>query len=286
MADPTKPISGGVNIDLTNFKLPETIQFNGTELGKNYVPASLNDPAGLENYLNENQGVFHTFANMVAQAAGSAVLGTIESASYLGDWEQIGEKLRGDEQEYDNWLAQSMKKAKEELKGVAPIYRSSEGQETFSPGSRSFWTSNSPDVIGTVVGLMIPGLVAGKLAKGIVTGANRLGQAAGVTAKGIGPTTSHLSELFGNVAASRYAESTMEANNVYQSTYADLKKQTPNMPEEQVRDLAGQAASRTWNTNWLLAVQDIFQYNTLLKGLRSASKAKSGFGLSDLLLEL
>lgn len=287
MGDPTTPVSAGVNIDFNQVKLPETVQSNGSDLGTNYVPATLNDPSGVETYMNQNQGKLHTFANWVAQASGSAVLGTVESASYLLDFEQHWDKLHGSELEYDNKLAEMMREAKEGIKEATPIYRSKEGQQAFSPGSVSFWTSNTPDVIGTVLGLLIPAAGAAKLAGGAakLLGA---GQAAQSTAA-----------LTGSVIASRYAESTMEAGQVFKDEMAALSEKYPNMGSQQKQELAGQAASRTWNTNWLLAVQDAFQYNTLFKGvsrigpkvvkgadkLYKAEKATKGFSLSDLITQ-
>src|SRR6185369_6198512 len=272
MTEPTNPAnSGRVAFDFGSLKTPETVQSNGSSLGQNYLPSTLDDESGVEAFMNENQGGFHTFANWLAQAGGGAVLSTVESASYLGDWQQLGDKLQGDEQEYDNWLAKSMREAKGDLEEAMPIYRSKEGQQPFSPGSRSFWTSNTPDVIASVVGLLAPGMAAGKLAKGaaLLSGLGKVGQAT--------------SELAGTVGASRYAEATMEANQVFQDTYK--QNLDAGMTDEQAREYAGQAASRTWNGNWLLAIQDIFQYNTLLKGLKATSKLKGGISMSDLITQ-
>lgn len=264
--------SGRVAFDFGSLRTPETTAYDtNSTLGKNYLPSTLDDESGVEAFMNENQGGFHTFANWLAQSTGSAVLSTIEGASYLGDFEQMGEKLAGNEQEYDNWLAKSMREAKEGIKEAAPIYRSEEGQQAFSPGSKSFWTSNSPDVIGSVIGLLIPATVVGRLGKG-----------AAMLAK-LGKTGQQISELSGTVAASRYAESTMEANQVFQETYK--QNLDAGMNDQEAREYAGQAASRTWNTNWLLAIQDVFQYNTLLKGLKATSKLKGGISLSDLVTQ-
>lgn len=256
---PIKPVSAGVNLFGTNqSQAPVNLPFNGSDLGLNYVPATLHDPTGLEDYLNENQGKAHTFANWAGQTLGNTVLGTVESLSYLGDLEQWGNVLQGQEQEYNNWLAEAMQSAKENLKEAAPIYRSKEGQETFSPGSRSFWTSNTPDVIGSVLSLLIPATVAGKLGKG----ASALA--------GFGKTGQAVAELGTTVLASRWAENSMEANQVFQDMIAKGADQ----------ETAGQAAARTFNANWILALQDAFQYGTLLKGLKSATKAKSALGIA------
>jgi len=265
-------MSDGKDKQYTNIRLaggessPVNTPYNGSNLGLNYIPGTPGDPSGVEAYLNENQGLAHTFTNWAAQSLSGAVLGTIESASYLADLEQLKDKIQGSEQEYDNWLAKAMREAKENVKEAAPIYRSKEGQETFSPGSRSFWTSNSPDVISSVLSLLIPGAVAGKAGKMAAAGF-KFGEAAQAG-----------SELVAATLTSRYAESTMEANQVFQDGYKQYLQQR--MPDEQARELAGQAASRTFNTNWILAIQDLYQYNSILKGFGKAAKAKSLLGIA------
>jgi hypothetical protein len=247
-----------IALDLRNIRLPHTQQYNGSELIRGYVPSNLHDSSDVEDFLNENQGALHTFGNWVAQSTSSALLGTVESASYLADFEQHWNKLQGKEQEYDNAVADLMRQAKEGVKEIAPIYRSKEGQKAFSPGSVSFWTSQTPDVIGTVLGLMAPATAAAKALGGL---AKVVGLAEGAQAA---------SALTGSVIASRYAESTMEAGQVFKSTMDELNMKYPGMDGTQKQELAGQAASRTWNTNWLLAIQDAFQYNTLFKGFGKA----------------
>jgi hypothetical protein len=254
-----------IALDLRNIRLPHTQQYNGSELIRGYVPSNLHDGAEVEDFLNQNQGTLQTFGNWVAQTTGSALLGTVESASYLADFEQHWNKLQGKEQEYDNAVADLMRQAKEGMKEIAPIYRSKEGQQAFSPGSVSFWTSQTPDVIGTVLGLLVPASGAAKAFSGA---AKLAGLAEGAQAA---------SALTGSVIASRYAESTMEAGQVFKDTMSELQSKYPGMAPEQQQELAGQAASRTWNTNWLLAVQDAFQYHTLFKGLgRGASRVSKG----------
>lgn len=252
--------------DSGSYKQPEVVPYNGSSMGQNYIPSTLNDPSGVEAFMEENQGKASTFANWTAQTAGSAVLGTIEGVGYLGDWAARAVQLEKDEQDYTNWLSKAMQDAKAGLKEVAPIYRSKEGQESFSPGVASFWTSNSPDVVGTVLGLLIPATTAGKLASGAAK-LVKLGEGAQAVAG-----------LTGSVGTSRLIESTMEANQVYHQSYNDNLAQGTNPTV--AREYAAQAASRTFNTNWLLAVQDAFQYNTLFKafgrGVSKVAKASNG----------
>ncbi len=228
-------------------------------LSRNYIAQS-----DLENYMAGNQSGLELFGKVVGQAVPNAILGTVEAVSYLGDFEQMMEKLKGDEKEYTNWLAESMKKAKESIAQDSPlkVFQSAESREGFAPGDATWWAGHSPDVIGSVLSLVIPAAgVAGLVGKGAK--ALKMGAGATQISKGLAATVT-----------SRYAESTMEANNMYQRAYKELTDR--GVSPEVARIQAGEQASNLWNTNWIFAVQDFMQYSTLLKGFASAAKGSIG----------
>lgn len=225
------------------------------------------DDTNLENYMASNQGKWELIGKAATQTLSEAVLGTVEASSYLLDFEQMVNKLRGDEQEYTNWLAQSMKKAKGDVEEATHVYQTSEAQEGFAPSDATWWAKNTPQAIGTALSLMIP-------AAGIAGGAGKLGKLAGFSEGAI-----NLMRGLSATTASRYAEATMEANNVYEQAYNELIAK--DVPDQEARERAGKAASQTWNTNWVFAAQDLLQYSGMLKGFQSAAKGKIGRSIGE-----
>lgn len=235
-------------------------------LSKNYIAQ-----ADLENYMAGNQSGLELFGKALGQSIPNALLGTVEAVSYLGDIEQMIDKMKGDEAEYTNWLADAMKKAKESIAQDSPlkVFQTAETREGFAPGDATWWASHTPDVLGSALSLLIPAAgVAGLVGKG----AKALKMAPGATnlAKGIGATVT-----------SRYAESTMEAASVYERAYKELTEKQ-GMSPELARLQAGQQASNVWNTNWVFAIQDFMQYSTLLKGFSSAAKGSIGKSIGEI----
>lgn len=226
-------------------------------LSHNYIAQS-----DLQNYMAGQQSGFELFGKAAAQTLSEGILGTVEAASYLGDWEQAWDKLHGDEKEYTNWLADAMKQGKQGVTDATKVFQTSEDrQEGFNPGSATWWAANSPQAIGSSLALLVPGLgvagAAGKLATMIGMGAKGAKIAAGISA----------------TVASRYAEATMEANGVYEK--ALQKGASP--------EAAGEAASKAWNTNWVFALQDFTQYMPLIKGFSSAAKGGIGKTIAELI---
>lgn len=268
--DPGKP----------KYKLAPTT-FSG--IGKDNLPAqsekvnerlqkfALPFESNIEDYLANNQGKWELLGKATGGVVSEAVLGTLEGASYLLDFEQMVDKLKGAEQEYTNWFADLMKEAKQKVsEDVLPVYETKDAQEGFAPGDATWWAKNTPQTIGTALSLMIP-------AAGVAGVAGKVGSLLGASAKGINFTKSMAATV-----ASRYAESTMEANSVYEQALNELKQTRPDLDEEQIKLRAGDAASKTWNTNWVFALQDFMQYNTLLKGFNSLSKGKVGKSILEI----
>src|SRR5690606_41147067 len=159
----------------------------------------------VEDWMASNQGGLELWAKGITQGLSEAVLGTGEAFSYLLDWEQTYNHIRGAEEDYSNWFADMMKDAKDYIKDdLAHVYQTKDARETFAPGDATWWASNAP-TIGTTLALMVPaggvaGLV-GRIGKAANLGANALRTIKGVSA----------------AVASRYMENTMEAYQTYES---------------------------------------------------------------------
>jgi len=224
-------------------------------LSKNYIAQ-----ADLENYMAGQQSGLELIGKTIGQAIPNAILGTVEAGSYLLDVEQMIDKLKGDEAEYTNWLADAMKQAKESIAqdSSLKVFQTAESREGFAPGDATWWASHTPDTIGSALSLMLPAAgVAGLVGKG--ARALKMGEGATKVAQVVGATL-----------ASRYAESTMEASAVYERAYTDLLNK--GISPEVARMRAGQQASNVWNTNWIFAMQDFLQYSSMLKGFSTAAK--------------
>ena len=248
-------------------ELPAPLQqsTDNLRLSRGYIAQS-----NLEDYMAGNQGGLELFGKFVAQSATGALLGTLESASYLLDVEQMVQKLKGDEQEYTNWLADAMKAGKQDIanNSALQVFQTSEAQTGFAPGDATWWAKQAPEAVGSILSLLIP-----------ASGASKVG---GLFAKGLGAGEKgiNLARGLSATVASRYAESTMEASAMYQRAYNDLI--TKDVDPETAKIQAGKQASKLWNTNWLFAAQDFFQYSTLLKGINSLSKGKVGTSIAEL----
>lgn len=215
-----------------------------------------------QDYTAQQQGAWDQLGNMLEQSAVGALTGTVETFSYLLDLQQYKDKFQGEEKEFTNFVAEAMKKIKQENKELFPIYRSEENEQ-FNPSSGEWWAYHGGEGIGTVLGLLIPGMAVAKAGK--IAGLGQFGQNVSAT------------------VASRYAESTMEANGVYEEAYKSLRDQGVSPEEARLR--AGQQASNAWNTNWVFALQDLAQFNAITRGLNVTAKGGVGASIKGLLTQ-
>jgi hypothetical protein len=192
----------------------------------------------LEAQLAQTQNGWDLLGAAAARSATEIGLGTLEGFSYLADWEQMGDYMKGDEQEFSNWFADAMKQGKEAVREGTPIYQTETAQEGFAPFDSTWWASNADSIVSTV-SMMIPawgyvkGLsLLGKSLKGIAA-INAASKAAKV-AKGVNKGSQIIngvnkalgSNKLQNIASgtsqavvSRYMENTMEAAETYESTF-------------------------------------------------------------------
>ncbi len=237
--------------------------------------------SGLQFYPGQNreairssaQSGWQQTANALAQGASTVVLGGLEGLSYFVDADQAIGIVKGTEQEYTNWFAESMKQAQESVKEFAPIYRSEAAQTGFAPGDASWWAYNA-ESIATSLSLMIPAYGMTALASG-ASKLMKINKALKTIA-----TPARIKGI-SSAVFSRYAENTMEANETFNSSYQQLLQQ--GVGDEEARMRAGEAASKAWNTNWVNLATDVIQYNVLSKGSNMATQASKEFreGLGD-----
>jgi len=226
-----------------------------------------------EAVLSATQSGWQQTANALAQGASTVVLGGLEGLSYFVDADQAIGIVKGTEQEYTNWFAESMKQAQESVKEFAPIYRSEAAQTGFAPGDASWWAYNA-ESIATSLSLMIPAYGMTALASG-ASKLMKINKALKTIA-----TPARIKGI-SSAVFSRYAENTMEANETFNSSYQQLLQQ--GVGDEEARMRAGEAASKAWNTNWVNLATDVIQYNVLSKGSNMATQASKEFreGLGD-----
>ena len=248
----------------------------------------------IEAQLAQTQDGWDLLGAAAARSAAEIGLGTLEGLSYLADWEQTGDYMKGDEQEFSNWFADAMKQGKEAVREGTPIYQTETAQTGFAPFDSTWWASNADSIVSTV-SMMIPawgavkGLsLAGKGLRGLagLNAASKAAKAAKSINKGSqiisGVNKALGSNRLQNIASgtsqaivSRYMENTMEAAETYESTFQELM--TQGMSEEEAKLKAGGAARTAWGANWANLAFDVAQYMTLTKGPSIANLANKEF---------
>jgi exodeoxyribonuclease-5 len=296
MQDKTKPKFRLTPPDMPNVK---SAPMGGTVEGFDEVDFSELDrdiapDQNIEAQLAQTQDGWDLLGAAAARSATEIGLGTLEGFSYLADWEQMSDYLKGDEQEFTNWFADAMKQGKEAVRAGTPIYQTETAQEGFAPFDSTWWASNADSIVSTV-SMMIPawgavrGLsLAGKGLRGLagLNAATKAAKAAKGVKKGsqiIGGVNKALgSNKLQNIASgtsqavvSRYMENTMEAAETYESTFQEAMAQ--GMSEEEAKLKGGDAARTSWSANWVNLAFDVAQYMTLTKGPSIANVANKEF---------
>jgi hypothetical protein len=205
------------------------------------------------------------------QATGEIVGGTIEGAGYVGDLQGSINVLKGNEQEWGNWLSDIGKELKTWTQEAAPIYAESPG--TFNSDNffdSGWWFSNGVSVASTL-SLMIP-------AAGVARGLAYLGKGMSSLAKmgKLGKKVAEFSKAGYNMtkaeramakwagsgltqaATSRHMENMMEASGVFEEQYEKYLSQ--GIEEEEARRYASEAASSVYKADWAMFLMDLPQY--------------------------
>lgn len=211
-------------------------------------------------YLEQLRGIRQSgigqFGNMFMQTLAEVTGGTIEGLGYLGEIGNIGDMIRGTEEEFGNALSEFGKSIKEQSREAFPIYTDYK-PGSFSPGNWSWWMSHAPSIASTI-SLMVPS----GMATGVVA---TLAKASGAFSK-----LSRTGKIFGRgvtqAVFSRHMENMMEATQSFDEIYQ--KNIDNGMTEADARRNAATGASSVYRRNWAMLVQDIPQYILLAGGYR------------------
>jgi hypothetical protein len=212
----------------------------------------------------QNQGILELTGKSIWNTAVEIGVGTMEAVGYLGDWEDVFNKSAAKEDGFSNAWSDTFKKVKEAAKTDIYQTHAATDDEFWNNLTDATWWASNAESIGTTLTLMVPTL-------GAVKGLGVLGEAlgAGKAIKSIA-TANKIKGVAGAVI-SRKMESVMEAQQTFESTYQDALSKGAD--EGQARTIAGEAAAKNYQYNWLMLAQDLPQYMFLAGAFSKAKKA-------------
>lgn len=208
-----------------------------------------------------NQSGLDQFGNFLNQALlGEVVGGTIEGLGYLFDFQDHANNIAGTNDEFGNWLSDIGKGLKEFTRDVTPIFEAEPGK--FRPGDSGWWAGNGVSVASTL-SLLIPAVGTVKAATAL-SNATKIGRQIGVALNAT--KVGQLAEPITQAIFSRHMENMMEASQVFDTTLEDRLGR--GFTTDAATESASKAAASTYNSNWMMLVQDIPQYILLGTGFR------------------
>lgn len=215
-----------------------------------------------------NQPNSRAILNSIVQIGSTIVGDAVAGVGYLGEIGNINDIVQGKETEWGNWLTELGQSIKEKGEEIAPVYASQKALTTFAPFDKEWWASNIPS-IGSTLALAIPAI-------GTVGLVSRFGKALGIASK-MSAKAGQVVRGIGAAIISRHIENMMEGKETFDRAYEEALSQ--GRSEEEAKQVAGRAASDTYNTNYVNLVTDIPQYleflGVKLPGLGKASRLKT-----------
>ena len=207
----------------------------------------------------QSQGRIAKLGAGLVNTASSLVLDGLKDASYLLDFEQVGNLAKGTEQEFGNWFGDLMEQAKEA--SHMDVFRTKDSLG-FHPESAGWWADAMPS-IASGLSMIAPALGATKLISGVgkLTGMSKVMRGLGIAEEATAGIT--------GAVVSRYMENTMEGKQTFDSTYQQAIAK--GLSEEEAIAKAGEAARQNWTTNSAMLLQDIPQYMSFFKGFKGIS---------------
>lgn len=223
-----------------------------------------------------NQTGMQEFGNFLGAATGQIIGGGLESTGYLAEiLNPFSSIMNNADEEYGNIISEFGKGISKATNEEYKVYQ----EDSNNIWDSEFWAANGASLASSL-SLLIPAragvAILGKAAK-----MTKMGKMAARAAK-IKPGGKMANLLMGSkglsaAVISRHMESSMEASQVFESTYK--RAITKGLSEEQAKQKAGTAASSTYKTNWLALATDIPQYLMLFRGISgSVSKGMKEFG--------
>lgn len=308
--DPTKPLvspvvqPGGAEPVIAGFNLEIVDKDVSRDLGvlrdsrfhsdinveeyKPYRPyAVFDNKIGMDLSRARGQSSLNQFGNMLVQAAGEVIGGTISGFGSMYEV-SIGQWTK-DNADFNNWAIELGENIMSGSKEYAPIHRLNPGK-SFDFGDFGYWMEHAPSVASTL-SLMIPGLAAikgasfiGKLA-GLNNKISKAGKAlikTGITA-GVMRNAENFRE---SLAVTNQMRNTalQEFSNMNDEQFTewlnsdqgkDFKESGQPLSREKAADYVGaQSGWRTYTVNSANIVFDIAQASLLFKGF--APKTRTG----------
>jgi hypothetical protein len=312
------------NLNLANFKLSSYAKSPVEEVGRYFQDSSIYDegisydmatsPMGIAMHRHEEQPWYASLGSALNQGiVGEVVGGTLEGVGYLLDIEQWLNLLRGEEQEFGNWLSDIGKDIREWTQETTPVYTDPTKEGEFSPEDWTWWMSSVLPSTFSTLSLMIP---SGAAVKGLST----LAKTAGV-ASNLGKTARWATKGVAQALISRPLESMMEASQVKDELMNTLpgteigteeadkiyknygiqlnptRFDTDGNPVYEIDNdtaniIAAKAAANTFKANLPMVIQDIPQYLLLNAPFGKATKKltidlakKTGQDITPLVIE-
>lgn len=269
------PLQGGANTTALKEVSDPLVYSPETGLGE-----LTNYDTGLTPYLDKqenranNQEWGQTMLNGISQLISGTIGEIVSTPGYIGGmFEPIEEMDKG----ISGLFLDAGKAISEWGQEFAPIHQSQASREkVFAPWD-SEWMAQTVADFGPTVALMATAVATEGMATPAmlrmmskVPGLSKYAKAAATLKnnstfyKGLRASNSAL--------LSRTAESGMEAYQTFEENYAKLQRENPEMSDEEMRRLAGEAGAEVWRKNWGLIALDFIQYHGLLNGFGKFGK--------------
>jgi predicted NAD-dependent protein-ADP-ribosyltransferase YbiA (DUF1768 family) len=263
---------------------PKTIKGTAklTNLGKSNVDPSSGNirqtsvsglPYGVheDDWLAANQGNGSAIMIGLGNALIDAIGVTVATPGYLYE---LGESFFNQYNDFENALVD----AGDAISGLnfGEVHQSRKTQEKWFGLFDAEWWAGTIEQMGPTISMLATSYFTGGLsgmavsrsmntAKVLATGSAKKAAAAWGRYKLMSAGTAALTN--------RFIEGSMEAYENFQATYDALKRDNPNMSEEDLRSRSGRAARDTFINNLPLLLLDYFQYKGIFGGL-----SKMGLG--------
>ncbi len=248
---------------------------------------------------------------------GEIVGGTLEGFGHFADIPQTINALEGETQEWGNWLTDLGQDMRTWAEETTPVYTDPANQGKFNPWTADWWYNNAPSMASTLslmipsAGIVRGVSMLGKMTKlskalGLIDDLGRLTKT-GMRVKGVGQAVASRLMENGMEALGNYDQTLLTAKNQltqkYQQQITDEINNLPMVPqyneegvvvgytkdtesvqqawrqriENEAKQIASEAATRTWKANWAMLAQDIPQY-LLLNNAFPKAKGKLTWG--------
>lgn len=229
--------------------VPQQTEFDLEETGQTWADQT---PAEIRDQRAARQPNSRAIANSLFQIGTTIAGDTVAGIGYLGELKDIQDIVAGTETEWGNWLTDIGDNIKEWGQDVAPVYASESAMQGFKPWDGEWWATNIPS-IGSTFALMLPAAGAAGITSKLL---GRAGNAAKIAGKL--STTQKVLPGISAAVTSRHIENMMEGKEVFDTVYNEAIQAGKSDPE--ARKIAGNAASQSYNTNYVNLLTDIPQY--------------------------